>query len=99
MALKLHRCGNLWAKFGGHPCWKVQKALDDAGVEYEIVKEPWPSRKKRTAVIEGTGQSGLPVIELDDGTWYRKDSADMVREIRAGKFGSPEQSASGPADG
>jgi hypothetical protein len=96
MAVKLHRCGNLWAKFNAHPCWRVQKALDEMGVEYEIVKESWPSRKKRTAVIEGTGQSGLPAIELEDGSWYRKESADMVREIRAGKFGSPEQPAAEP---
>ena len=75
MAVKLHRCGNMWAKFGRHPCWAVQKALDDAGVEYEVVKESWPSRKGRTAVIEGTGQSGLPAIELENGTWYREESA------------------------
>ena len=78
--MKLHRCGNMWAKFGKHPCWTVQKALDDTGVEYEVVKESWPSRKKRTAVIEGTGQSGLPAIELEDGTWYREQSADMARD-------------------
>ena len=37
MALKLHRCPHTWIKLSGHPCWKVQKALDDMGVEYEIV--------------------------------------------------------------
>ena len=87
MAVKLHRCGNLWAKVGSHPCWKVQKALDKAGVEYEIVKESWPGRKGRTAVIEGTGQNGLPAIELEDGSWYREQSADMAKAIEAGKFG------------
>ena len=50
------------------------------------MKESWPSRKGRTAVIEGTGQSGLPAIELEDGTWYREQSADMAKAIRAGKF-------------
>ena len=30
------------------------------GVEYEIVKEPWPLRSRRKAVIEHTGQSALP---------------------------------------
>ncbi len=91
MAVKLHRCGNMWIKVGGHPCWRVQKALDDAGVEYDVVKESWPGRKGRTAVIEGTGQSGLPAIELEDGTWYREESAEMARAIRAGRFsgGSP----------
>ena len=38
MAIKLHRCSALFVKVGGHPCWRVQKALDDAGVSYEIVK-------------------------------------------------------------
>jgi hypothetical protein len=88
MAVKLHRCPHLWANFGKHPCWTVQKALDDTGVEYEIVKEAWPIRSRRTAVIEGTGQSGVPAIELEDGTWYREESADMAKAIRAGKFSS-----------
>jgi len=87
MAVKLHRCGNMWAKFDRHPCWCVQKALDEAGVEYEIVKESWPGRKGRTAVIEGTGQNGLPAIELEDGTWYREESAHMAKAIRSGKLG------------
>src|SRR5205085_12033641 len=86
MAVKLHRCGNMWAKFGRHPCWTVQKALDEAGVEYEVVKESWPIRSRRSAVIEGTGQSSLPAIELEDGSWYREQSADMAKAIRAGKF-------------
>ena len=89
MAVKLHRCGHLWAKVGLHPCWTVQKALDDMGVEYEVVKESWPGRKGRTAVIEGTGQSALPAIELENGTWYREQSAAMVKAIRGGKFGAP----------
>ena len=60
MAVKLHRCPRPVVKMSGHPCWRVQKALDDMGVEYEVVKEPWPRRSRRTAVIEGTGQSALP---------------------------------------
>ena len=40
MAVKLHRCPNVWAKLSGHPCWKVQKALDDEGIAYEVVKGP-----------------------------------------------------------
>ncbi len=89
MAVKLHRCPVMWAKLGKHPCWAVQSALDDMGVEYEVVKESWPSRKGRTAVIEATGQNGLPAIELEDGTWYREQSAEMAKAIRAGKFGTP----------
>jgi hypothetical protein len=87
MALKLHRCPATWAKMSGHPCWRVQKALDDMGVEYEVVKEAWPLRSRRTAVIEGTGQSAVPAIELEDGTWYREQSGEMDKTIRAGRFG------------
>ena len=67
----------------------MQKALDDAGVEYEIVKESWPGRKGRTAVIEATGQNALPAIEREDGTWYREESAAMAKAIAAGKFSGP----------
>jgi hypothetical protein len=37
--IKLHRCSAMWVKIGGHPCWRVQKALDEKGVEYEVVQE------------------------------------------------------------
>jgi glutaredoxin len=87
MAVKLHRCPVTWAKSSGHPCWRVQQALDDMGIEYELVKAPWPRRSKRTAVIDGTGQRGVPAIELEDGTWWREQSAEMARAIRAGRLG------------
>jgi len=87
MAVKLHRCPLLWAKASRHPCWRVQAALDEMGVEYEVVKEAWPLRSRRTAVIAGTGGSALPALELEDGTWYREQSAEMERAIRAGRFG------------
>jgi len=76
----------MWAKFGTHPCWNVQKALDEQGIDYEVVPGPWPSRKKRTAVIADTGQSAYPAIEFEDGSWYREQSKDMVRTIREGKL-------------
>lgn len=95
LAVKLHRCGNTWVKLEGHPCWKVQHALDDMGVEYEVVAGPWPGRKKRAALIAGTGQSQYPAIQFDDGTWYREQSKEMARTIRAGKL--MEQQGTAPA--
>ena len=88
MAVKLHRCGVSWLKVGAHPCWVVEKALQDQGIEYEVVKEPWPGRSKRTAVIAGTGQSALPAIEREDGTWYREQSKEMAAAIREGRLDS-----------
>ena len=40
MAVKLHRCQLMFLKFDGHACHRVQKALDEQGIEYEVVKEP-----------------------------------------------------------
>ena len=85
MAVKLHRCSQQWAKFGGHPCWRVEKALIDAGIEYERVPGP-VSRGKRDAVFEGTGQRLYPAVQFEDGSWYREQSKDMAAIIRAGKL-------------
>ena len=89
MAVKLHRCKFLGFRSRFHPCWRVQEALDEKGVAYEVVEASWPRRSKRIAVIAGTGQSAVPAIELEDGTWYREESSAMARAIRAGKLDSP----------
>jgi glutaredoxin len=88
MAVKLHRCPTMWLKIEPHPCWRVQKALDEAGVEYEVVKHP-VRPGKRTEVVEKTGQNRLPAVELDDGTWIREDSKDLAARIREGKLSAP----------
>ena len=85
MAVKLHRCSNIWVKVSGHPCWKVQKALDEAGVQYELVKGP-VMRGKRSDLERLSGQRMYPVIEFEDGTVYREESKDMAETIRAGRL-------------
>jgi hypothetical protein len=85
MAIKLHRCSNLWVKIGGHPCWRVQRALDDMGIEYEVVKEPY-LKSKRQATLAATGQKGYPWIEFEDGKAYRAESKEMEQKIREGKL-------------
>lgn len=83
MAVKLHRCSNTWVKISAHPCWKVQKALDEAGVDYEVIKHPSFPRSKRTAYIELTGgETALPAIELEDGTVIREESNDLAARVR-----------------
>ena len=87
MAVKLHRCSLTWVKIGAHPCWKVQKALDEQGVDYEVVKGPL---RDRAAVEEISGQRKYPVIEFEDGRIYREESAEMAKRIRAGElFSAP----------
>ena len=91
MAVKLHRCSNQWLKIGGHPCWRVEKALQEAGVEYERVPGP-VGRSKRDEMVEHTGQSKYPAIEFDAGSWYREESKAMAERIRAGKLFDPPAS-------
>ncbi|HEY5160215.1 MAG TPA: glutathione S-transferase N-terminal domain-containing protein [Gaiellaceae bacterium] len=85
MPLKLHRCPMMWIKIGFHPCWQVQKALDEAGVEYELVKGPL-GRSKRDRIVALSGQRLYPVIEFEDGRVYREESKKMAARIRAGKL-------------
>ncbi len=85
MAVKLHRCSNMWLKLDGHPCWRVQKALDDQGVDYEVVAGPWLPAK-RTDLERLSGQRKYPVIEFEDGTTYRAESKEMAQRIRDGKL-------------
>ena len=83
MAIKLHRCPNEWVKLSGHPCWKVQKALDEQGIEYEVVKGPLRPGK-RDELERLSGQRKYPVIEFEDGSVYREESKDMAVRIRSG---------------
>ena len=87
VAIKLHRCSGMWAKFGLHPCWRVQKALNKAGIEYDLVKEGSAFKSSSRANTEQrTGQSKFPWIEFEDGSVYREESADMAETIAAGKL-------------
>jgi glutaredoxin len=81
--VKLHRCSNTWVKLGGHPCWRVHKALDEAGVDYVVVKERY---RNREAIEKLSGQKKLPVIEFEDGSVYREESKEMAETIRSGRL-------------
>jgi hypothetical protein len=81
-AIKLHRCSTRW-KVG--PCWRVQKALDEQGIAYELVKGP-ARPGKRAELQRLSGQKLNPVIEFENGSIYREESKDMAATIRAGKL-------------
>ena len=86
MAIKLHRCTGQFIK-GPHPCWQVQRALDDQGVEYEIVAHPAFPRGRRKDYKALTGSDRLPALELEDGTIVRGESKEVAARVRAGEFG------------
>jgi glutaredoxin len=85
MAVKLFRCSGQWVKIKAHPCWKVEKALQDMGIEYERVNLP-SGRGKRDEIQSVSGQKKYPVIQFEDGSVYREESKDMERTIRDGKL-------------
>ncbi len=95
MAIKLHRCPNIWVKLSGHPCWRVQKALDEQAIDYEIVKEPL-MHGRRDDVERMTGERKLPVIEFEDGSVYREESKAMTERIRAGRLFEDREGESAP---
>jgi glutathione S-transferase len=95
MTVKLHRCSAMFAKLDAHPCHRVQKALDEQGVEYEVVKGPLRPGK-RDDLERISGQRKYPVIEFEDGSAYRAESADMAARIRAGEL-RPEAGGTTPA--
>jgi glutathione S-transferase len=88
MAVKLHRCPLTFLHTDLDACWRVQRALDEQGIAYEVIKEPLLPKSRRTDVERLSGQHLLPVIEFEDGTVYRAESKDMAARIAAGELGT-----------
>ena len=84
--VKLHRCPFTFLRSETlSPCYRVQRALDEQGIDYDIVKEPLlPSRRQE--LIRMSGQKLLPVIEFEDASAYRAESKDMAAAIREGRL-------------
>jgi glutathione S-transferase len=81
--VKLHRCSWTFLHTEIDACWRVQKALDEQGIEYEVVKHGF-GKGTRASVEDLSGQSKLPVLELQDGEVYREESKEMAARVRAG---------------
>ena len=85
--IKLHRCSYTFLHFNADACWRLQKALDEQGVEYELVTHGYgKSEKSRADVVELSGQKYLPLLELEDGTVIREETDDMVAKVKAGQL-------------
>ena len=84
--VRLHRCFLTFVHHDIDACWKVQKALDDQGIDYEIVKAETHPRSRRKEVIAVSGQDKLPMIEFENGSAYRSESKEMAAEINAGRL-------------
>ena len=90
MTIKLHRCSGTAIK-GRHPCWVAQKALDDAGIEYELVKHA-ALRPFRNDVKAMTGQKKVPLVEFEDDTFLRESKA-IAERAAAGTLHGPGETA------
>ena len=84
--VRLHRCFLTFVHHDVDACWKVQKALDDQGIDYELVKAPGHPRSRRNEIQAISGQTLLPVIQFENGSAYRAESDEMAAEIRAGRL-------------
>jgi hypothetical protein len=69
----------------GRPVLAVQKALEEQGIDYEVVKGP-ARPGKRAELQRISGQKLYPVIEFENGAIYREESKDMAATIRAGRL-------------
>jgi glutathione S-transferase len=85
MAIKLHRCSGTAIK-GSHSCWTVQQALDEAGIECELVKHPSLPRGQRKEIIALSGQLRLPAIEFEDGHVLYEEPDSLLERIRSGRL-------------
>lgn len=83
--VKLHRCSWTFLHTDLDACWKVQRALDEQGIDYEIVKHGF-GKGPRSELRELSGQRLLPVIELADGSVYRDESDAMAARVRRGEL-------------
>lgn len=68
------------------PCGRVARALRAAGVPYDEVRVPY-RKGRRERVIELTGQSRVPVLELDGEAIC--DSRRIVEHLAARAPGGP----------
>ena len=85
--LKLHRCSWTFLHTDKDACWKVQRALDEQGVEYEVVTHGYGKGKKMREGVRAVGGDGkLPVIEFPDGEAYRAESDEMAARVRSGSL-------------
>ncbi|MDQ6841276.1 MAG: hypothetical protein M3025_02485 [Actinomycetota bacterium] len=64
------------------------EALDEAGVDYDVVLHPAFPRGRRQDYIELSGQKLLPAIEFEDGTVLRDESKRLAARIREGRMSS-----------
>jgi|SRR3954451_3438368 glutathione S-transferase len=83
--VKLHRCSWTFLHTDMDACWKVERALKEEGIPYEVVKHGY-GKGGRGEVMEMSGQKKLPVLELADGEVYRAESDDMAARVRSGKL-------------
>jgi glutathione S-transferase len=86
--VKLHRCSWTFLHTDLDACWKVQRALDEQGIDYEVVKHGFlRGRAAREEITRLSGQRLMPVLELPDGSVYRAASDEMAARVRAGGVG------------
>ena len=90
MAIKLHRCSATFVK-GPHPCWAAQHALDEAGIEYELVKHS-PLRLLRRRPQEADRPAEAARWSSSRTAPSCADSKVIAQQAQAGALHGPGES-------
>ena len=81
--VKLHRCSWTFLHTDLDACWKVQRALVEQGIEFDIVKHGY-GKGSRPQVEQLSGQWAVPILVLDDGELITGSGA-IARWARANR--------------
>lgn len=84
MAATLHTCPLTWLRIPTHYCYRAEKALRAADVEYVRVTHPL-LRSRRVALRSQTGQSLLPVLITEHGAQIAPVT-DIIAATRDGRL-------------
>jgi len=58
----------------------VRERLTELGVDF-VARQVAPTRPERTALVEKTGQDGIPAVVLEDGTVLAGDTEDILAQL------------------
>jgi hypothetical protein len=95
---KLHRCSWTFLHTDADACWKVQRALDEQGVEYEVVKHGYGKGKKMRDGVRAVGGDGkLPVLELPAARPTAPSRTRWPRGSARARCAAPESRAPRPS--
>ena len=85
MAVKLYRCGNTWAKFGGIRAGRCRRRSTNRASSTRSSQARGRAGRAAPPSSREPASRSYPAIQFEDGSWYREQSKDMAHTIREGR--------------